>query len=95
MAVAHLVRFETSDQEQIETQLRGYRERELDRAPPPGLRAVRLLRGTDERSVAFYTEWDGMEALGEAKESAPWEACMDLCAVFSDTQETATYEIAD
>lgn len=94
MTIVHLVRFTTSDPEQISTQLRGYKERELDRSPPSGFQKALILASTDDRSIAFYTEWTDEASLKETSTSAPWEACMDLSDVFSDAHDETTYEIA-
>ncbi len=94
MTIVHLIRFATSDPEQISTQLRGYKERELDRSPPPGFEKAMILAGTDDRSVAFYTQWADEAALENTRTSAPWEACMDLSDVFSDAHDETSYEIA-
>ncbi|HEY4344006.1 MAG TPA: hypothetical protein VGN05_06665 [Parvibaculum sp.] len=94
MPVAHLVRFKTSKSTEIQTQLRAYVERELDRKPPKGFLSSRVLAATDNKSVAFYTEWTDGELLADTRDSAPWEACMDLNGVHADAVEETTYEIA-
>lgn len=93
MPVAHLIRFKTSKSADIQTQLRAYVERELDRKPPRGFLSSRILAATDGKSVAFYTEWDDADALDDTRDSAPWEACMDLNDVHADDRDEATYEI--
>ncbi|MGB3810137.1 MAG: hypothetical protein WA943_08560 [Parvibaculum sp.] len=94
MPVAHLIRYKTAKPKDIQMQLRGYVERELDRNPPKGFISSRVLAGKDGKSVAFYTEWNDAEALDDTRDSAPWEACMDLNDIHADSHDEATYEIA-
>ncbi|MCE9651277.1 MAG: hypothetical protein K8R18_16780 [Parvibaculum sp.] len=94
MPVAHLIRFKTSKSADIQTQLRAYVERELDRKPPRGFLSSRILAATDGKSVAFYTEWDDAETLDDTRDSAPWEACMDLNDIHADGRDETTYEIS-
>jgi len=93
MTISYCVQFETSDQDQILTQLRGYKERELDRSPPTGFEAVSILRGTDDKTVIFQTQWADEETLEETRTSAPWEACIDLCSVFADDHKDAVFAL--
>lgn len=95
MSIAHVNRFETDQPDHVLTQLRGYKERELDRSPPKGLRAARILRGIDGRRVSLYTEWDNAQALEDVRDSAPWEACMDLAEVHADQHREETYQIEE
>jgi len=94
MSVAHLIQFKTAKPGDIESQLRGYVERELDRSPPKGFITCRILKSTDGKSVAFYTEWESAEALEDACDSAPWEACMDLNEIHATSRDDETYTIA-
>jgi hypothetical protein len=93
MAVAYLLRYTTSSPQDILTQLRAYKERELDRSPPAGFRSARLLTATDGKTVAFYTEWDDADALAEMRDSVPWEACIDINDVHADAHDETVYEI--
>lgn len=94
MSVAYLLSYKTSKPVDILTQLRAYKERELDRSPPAGLRHARILTGTDGKSVAFYTEWDDAEGLEEMRDSVPWEACIDINDVHADSHTESVFEIA-
>ena len=94
MSVAHLIQFKTSNPDEIHSQLRGYAERELDRNPPKGFKLSRILLGKDGKSVAFYTEWDSEEALDDTRDSAPWEACMDLSDVHAESSQETFFSIA-
>ena len=94
MSIAHLIQFKTAKPDEIEAQLRGYVERELDRSPPRGFLSARILKGTDGKSVAFYTEWESAEALDDTCDSAPWEACMDLNEIHAQDRNDETYAIA-
>ena len=93
MPVAFLLRYKTSKAGHIISQLRAYMERELDRSPPHGFRSARILNDADGEAVAFYTEWDSTEALEEVRDSAPWEACMDLNEIHADSHEETVFEI--
>jgi hypothetical protein len=94
MPVAHLIQFKTSKPDDIITQLRAYAERELDRNPPRGFITSRILSRADGKSVAFYTEWENEELLDDTRDSAPWEACMDLNEIHASGREDATYAVA-
>ncbi|MGB5948456.1 MAG: hypothetical protein WBG82_03970 [Parvibaculum sp.] len=93
MAVAYLLRYKTSQPSDILTQLRAYKERELDRSPRQGFRLARLLTAADGKSVAFYSEWDDADALEDMRDSVPWEACIDLVDVHADGSEETVFEI--
>jgi hypothetical protein len=94
MSVAHLIQFKTSSPDDILLQLRGFVEREFDRNPPKGFMSSRILLGSDGKSVAFYTEWENAETLEDTRDSAPWEACMDLNDVHADSRADVTFAIA-
>lgn len=94
MSVAHLIQFKTSAPDEIISQLRGYSERELDRRAPNGFISSRILIGSDGKSVAFYSEWDDSETLEDTRDSAPWEACMDLSDVHANGRSETTFSIA-
>ncbi|MDO8289064.1 MAG: hypothetical protein Q7T44_07580 [Parvibaculum sp.] len=94
MSVAHLIQFKTSAPDEIISQLRGYSERELDRKAPRGFVSSRILVGADGKSVAFYSEWDDSETLEDTRDSAPWEACMDLSDVHANGRSETTFEIS-
>ena len=94
MAVAYLLRYTTSSPSDILTQLRAYKEREMDRSPPSGLRHASLLTGGDGKTVAFYTEWDDADALADMRDSVPWEACIDINDIHADAHEELVFEIA-
>ncbi len=94
MPVAHLIQFKTAKPDEIRAQLRGFMEREFDRKPPKGYLAARILTHADGKSVAFYTEWESESALEDIRDSAPWEACMDLNDIHASGREDATYSIA-
>jgi hypothetical protein len=94
MPVAHLIRFKTSKPGDIQTQLRAYVERELERKAPKGFLTSRVLSAKDGKSVAFYTEWQDAETLDDTRDSAPWEACMDLNDIHADSRDETTYEIS-
>ncbi|MES1990836.1 MAG: hypothetical protein V4441_07790 [Pseudomonadota bacterium] len=93
MPVAHLIQFRTSTPDEIISQLRGYSERELDRKAPKGFISSRILTATDGKSVAFYSEWDDAQTLEDTRDSAPWEACMDLSDVHADGRSETTFGI--
>lgn len=93
MPVAHLIQFKTTSPDDILTQLRAYAERELDRNPPKGFITSRILVRADSKSVAFYTEWESAEKLEDTRDSAPWEACMDLNDIHASGREEATFTI--
>ncbi len=94
MAVAFLIRFKTSQSNDILTQLRAYKERELDRHPPDGFLSARILASADKKTVAFYTEWEDADALDESRDSAPWEACMDLNDIHAEGRDETVFDIA-
>lgn len=94
MAVAFLIRFKTAKPDDILTQLRAYKERELDRRPPDGFKTARILASSDRKTVAFYTEWEDAAALEDTRDSAPWEACMDLNDIHADSREDTVFDIA-
>jgi len=93
MSVAHLIQFKTSTPDEIISQLRGYAERELDRKAPKGFVSSRILVSSDGKSVAFYSEWDDTETLEDTRDSAPWEACMDLSDVHANGRTEVSYNI--
>lgn len=94
MPVAHLISFKTAKSDDIQIQLRAYTERELVRNPPRGFLSSRVLAAADGGSVAFYTEWSDVDALEDTRDSAPWEACMDLNDIHAQSRDETTYEIA-
>lgn len=95
MAVAHLLTFQTSSPDQILTQLKAYKERELDRSPPGGFRVARLMTSAAGDAVVLFTEWEDADALEDTLDSAPFEACVDLCEVHADAKSETRFAIAD
>lgn len=93
VAIAHLVTYKSGTPDTILSQTVGYKERELDRSPPEGFLSVRILDAGDDETVLFLTEWESEEALAEVRDSAPWEACMDLNETFADDVAAATFKI--
>ncbi|WP_420559091.1 hypothetical protein [Tepidicaulis sp.] len=93
MAIAYLITYEASDPDTIVQQLKAYKERELDRSPPKGYLGARILEGTDGKTVTFLTEWESEEQLEDTRDSAPWEACMDLNETFSDSNKALTFKM--
>jgi heme-degrading monooxygenase HmoA len=93
MAIAYLITYEASDPDTIVQQLKAYKERELDRSPPKGFLDARILEGTDGKTVTFLTEWVSEEELEDTRDSAPWEACMDLNETFSDSNKALTFKM--
>lgn len=91
MPIALLITFETSQAEHILTQLRAYKEREFDRNPPRGLLTASL--GEDDGKVVFRSEWENDEALENTRDSAPFEACLDLCDIYADDRHDEKIEI--
>lgn len=94
MAVAYTVTFKTTKADQITSQLQGYKERELDRNPPPGFRSAVIEEHATKGVVHFRTEWADDEALDEVRDGAPWEACMDLCGIYADGEDETRETIA-
>lgn len=94
MALAFIVTFKTKQPDHIVSQLRGYKERELDRNPPPGFRTSLVEEHPAEGRVVFRTEWADEAALEDVRDGAPWEACMDLCSIHADKQEESRVAIA-
>lgn len=91
MAVALLITFETSQADHILTQLRAYKEREFDRNPPRGFISSSVTQDGDK--VIFRSEWEDDDALENTLDSAPFEACLDLCDVYADDRKDEKVEI--
>lgn len=91
MAVALLITFETSQADHILTQLRAYKEREFDRNPPRGFISSSVTQDGDK--VIFRSEWEDEDALENTLDSAPFEACLDLCDVYADDRKDEKLEI--
>ncbi|MCF8470729.1 MAG: hypothetical protein K9G30_08085 [Parvibaculum sp.] len=91
MPIALLITFETSQADHILTQLRAYKEREFDRNPPRGFLAASL--GEDNGKVVFRSEWENDEALENTRDSAPFEACLDLCDIYATNRHDEKVEI--
>jgi quinol monooxygenase YgiN len=91
MAVALLITFETSQADHIETQLRAYKEREFDRNPPRGFISSSI--SGDGGKVIFRSEWQDDDALENTRDSAPFEACLDLCDIYADDRNDEKIEI--
>ncbi|HCX69318.1 hypothetical protein [Parvibaculum sp.] len=90
MAVALLITFETSQADHILTQLRAYKEREFDRNPPTGFIASSIAQEGDK--VVFRSEWEDDDALENTRDSAPFEACLDLCDIHADDRKDEKIE---
>ena len=91
MAVALLITFETSQADHIVTQLRAYKEREFDRNPPRGFIGASV--SEEEDKVIFRSEWEDDDALENTRDSAPFEACLDLCDIYADDRTDKKIEI--
>jgi quinol monooxygenase YgiN len=87
MAVALLITFETSQADHIVTQLRAFKEREFDRNPPRGFRNATIEDHPESSTVVFRSEWDNDDALEYVRDSAPFEACLDLCDIYADGRD--------
>ncbi|MEP2830700.1 hypothetical protein [Parvibaculum sp.] len=90
MAVALLITFETSQADHIMTQLRAYKEREFDRNPPRGFIASSIAQ--EGGKVVFRSEWEDDDALENTRDSAPFEACLDLCDIHADDRKDEKIE---
>ncbi len=91
MAVALIITFETDQPDNILTQLRAYKERELDRNAPDGFISVELKE--EDGKVVYRTEWADKEAMDEVTDSAPWEASLDLCDIYADDRKDEIVEL--
>lgn len=91
MAVALIITFETDQPDNILTQLRAYKERELDRNAPDGFISVELKE--EGGKVVYRTEWADKEAMDEVTDSAPWEASLDLCDIYADDRKDEIVEL--
>ena len=91
MAVALLITFESSKADHILTQLRAYKEREFDRNPPRGFISSSVTQDGDK--VIFRSEWEDEDALENTRDSAPFEACLDLCDIYADDRKDEKVEI--
>ncbi|MAB13352.1 hypothetical protein [Parvibaculum sp.] len=91
MAVALIITFETDQPDSILTQLRAYKERELDRNAPDGFISVELKE--EDGKVVYRTEWADKEAMDEVTDSAPWEASLDLCDIYADDRKDEIVEL--
>lgn len=93
MAVALLITFETSQADHIVTQLRAYKEREFDRNPPRGFIRSSVEDDAASGTVTFRSEWENDDALEYVRDSAPFEACLDLCDIHADSRKDEKIEI--
>ena len=93
MAVALLITFKTSQPDHIVTQLRAYKEREFDRNPPRGFIQAQIQENAGDGSVLFRSEWQDEDALENTLDSAPFEACLDLCDIHADSRKDERVEI--
>ena len=91
MAAALIITFETDQPDNILTQLRAYKERELDRNAPDGFVGVELKE--EGGKVVYRTEWASKDALDDVTDSAPWEACLDLCDIYADDRKDEILEL--
>ncbi len=91
MPVALLITFETSQADHILTQLRAFKEREFDRNPPRGF--LRSSVEDNDGKVIFRSEWQDDDALEYVRDSAPFEACLDLCDIYADSRNDEKIEI--
>lgn len=82
MAIALKITFETSQADHILTQLRAYKEREFDRNPPRGFIGASVEQS--DGKVIFRSDWEDDDALENTRDSAPFEACLDLCDIYAD-----------
>ncbi len=85
MPVALLITFETSQADHILTQLRAFKEREFDRNPPRGFLGSSV--EDKDGKVIFRSEWQDDDALEYIRDSAPFEACLDLCDIYADSRK--------
>jgi quinol monooxygenase YgiN len=91
MAIALKITFETSQADHILTQLRAYKEREFDRNPPRGFLGAEI--STDDGKVVFRSNWEDDDALENTRDSAPFEACLDLCEIHADDRKDEKIEL--
>ncbi|MBA4211003.1 MAG: hypothetical protein C0454_15875 [Parvibaculum sp.] len=91
MAIALRITFETSQADHILTQLRAYKEREFDRNPPRGFIGSRIEEV--DGKVVFQSDWENDDALEYTLDSAPFEACLDLCDIYADDRKDEKIEL--
>jgi len=91
MAIALKITFETSQADHILTQLRAYKEREFDRNPPRGFLGAHIEQ--DDDKVIFRSDWQDDDALENTRDSAPFEACLDLCDIYADDRSDEKIEL--
>ena len=91
MAVALKITFETSQADHILTQLRAYKEREFDRNPPRGFIGASVAE--EDGKVIFRSDWEDDDALENTRDSAPFEACLDLCDIYADDRSDEKIEL--
>ncbi|PKQ06801.1 MAG: hypothetical protein CVT72_05355 [Alphaproteobacteria bacterium HGW-Alphaproteobacteria-11] len=93
MPVALEIIFETTQADHILTQLRAYKEREFDRNPPRGFLGATIEDRPESGTVVFRSEWEDDDALEYTRDSAPFEACLDLCDIYADGRDDKKMEI--
>lgn len=91
MAIALKITFETSQADHILTQLRAYKEREFDRNPPRGFIGAKIEQ--DGGKVIFRSDWEDDDALENTRDSAPFEACLDICDIYADDRSDEKIEL--
>lgn len=91
MAIALKITFETSQADHILTQLRAYKEREFDRNPPRGFIGASVEQS--DGKVIFRSDWEDDDALENTRDSAPFEACLDLCDIYADDRSDEKIEL--
>ncbi len=91
MAIALKITFETSQADHILTQLRAYKEREFDRNPPRGFIGAKIEQ--DGSKVIFRSDWEDDDALENTRDSAPFEACLDICDIYADDRSDEKIEL--
>lgn len=91
MAIALKITFETSQADHIRTQLRAYKEREFDRNPPRGFIGADI--SMEDGKVIFRSDWEDDDALENTRDSAPFEACLDLCDIHADGRTDEKVEL--
>jgi len=91
MAIALKITFETSQADHILTQLRAYKEREFDRNPPRGFIGANVEQS--DGKVIFRSDWEDDDALENTRDSAPFEACLDICDIYADDRSDEKIEL--
>lgn len=92
-AVVHLITFQGSAGTTT-SNLRGYVERELARSAPKGFLSAVVIEAQDGESAGLLSYWESFEAIEEVRDTAPWEAAMDLCEAMCDGRTETSYTIS-